>query len=78
MVLFAAGAILLLSSLTALILAFVLGLATLIGPFGSGLVVAFALAGGGYLLVRTGMKGLSALSGDDEERQALAKGESLR
>ena len=72
----AAGAVLLLSSLTALILGFVLGLATLIGPVLAGIAVAAVLAGGGYLLVRIGLGGLRALSGDEEERQAIARGET--
>ena len=72
----AAGAVLLLSSLTALILGFVLGLATLIGPVLAGIAVAAVLAGSGYLLVRTGIGGLRALSGDEEERQAIARGET--
>jgi Putative Actinobacterial Holin-X, holin superfamily III len=77
LILVVAGAVLLLSSLTALILALVLGLATLIGPFGAGLVVAAVLAGGGYLLVRFGLGGLRALSGDEEERQAVTRGETM-
>ncbi len=78
LILLSAGAVLLLSSLTALILALVLGLATLIGPFGAGLVVALALAGTGFVLVRIGTRGLSALSGDDDEKEALARGETLQ
>ena len=77
LILVAAGAVLLLSSLTALILGLVLGLATLIGPLGAGLAVAALLAGGGYLLVRFGLGGLRALGGDDEERQAVARGETM-
>ena len=77
LILLVAGAVLLLSSLTALILGLVLGLATLIGPLGAGLVVAAVLAGGGYLLVRFGLGGLRALSGDEEERQAVTRGETM-
>ena len=77
LILVAAGAVLLLSSLTALILGLVLGLATLIGPLGAGVAVAALLAGGGYLLVRFGLGGLRALGGDDEERQAVARGETM-
>jgi len=75
LVLVGAGAVLALSALTALVLGLVLGLATLIGPLAVGLVVTAALAGIGYLLIRFGLDGLRALSGDDEERQAVARGE---
>ena len=71
-----AGGVLLLSSLTALIFGFVLGLAVLIGPVLAGLAVAAALAIGGYVLVRYGLAGVRALSGDEEERQALSRGET--
>ncbi len=74
-VLLGIGVTLLLCSLTALVLALVLGLATLIGPFAGGMVVflAFAIAGG--LLARSGAKGLAALGGDADEKAALAKAE---
>jgi Putative Actinobacterial Holin-X, holin superfamily III len=78
LVLLGAGALLLLSSVTALILGLVLGLAALIGPLLAGLAVAALLAGGGYLLLRIGIGGLTALSGDEEERQALERGENLQ
>jgi len=70
------GVGLLFCSLIALVLALVLGLATLIGPFGAGLAVfvLFAIAGG--VLAVMGIKGLSALAGDDDERTALAIGEA--
>lgn len=69
------GIVLLLCSLTALVLALVLGLATLIGPFGAGMVVFLVLAGIGGYLAYSGAKGLAALGGDDAEKQALAKAE---
>ena len=72
-----AGGVLLWFAMIALILGLVLGLATLIGPLGAGVVVALVLGIGGYLLVNRGLGGLRALSGDDEERQALSRGESL-
>jgi hypothetical protein len=72
-----AGVVLLLSSLTALLLGLVLGLATLIGPLLAGLAVAAVLAGIGYFLVRQGLAGLGALGGDEEERAALKRGETL-
>lgn len=70
------GITLLLCSLTALVLALVLGLATLIGPFGAGMVVFLVLAIAGGLLARSGAKGLAALGGDDDEKAALAKAEA--
>ena len=74
-ILVGAGVTLLLCSLTALVLALVLGLATLIGPFGAGMAVFLVLAVAGGLLARAGAKGLAALSGDEEEKAALAKAE---
>jgi len=76
-ILLGAGVTLLLCALTAFVLALVLGLATLIGPFAAGMVVFVVLAGAGGLLARSGAKGLSALSGDEEEKAALAKAERL-
>jgi hypothetical protein len=77
LILLAGGGVLALSALTALIIGFVMGLATLIGPVLAGLAVAAVLAGSGYLLIRFGLGGLSALGGDEEERQALGRGEKL-
>jgi hypothetical protein len=71
-----AGAILLLSALTALVMGAVLGLSQLIGPWLAGLAVAGLLVLAGGLLVRSGLTGLRALKGDEEERKALARGES--
>lgn len=76
-ILLGAGVTLLLCSLTALVLALVLGLATLIGPFGAGMVVFLVLAVAGGLLARAGAQGLAALGGDEEEKAALAKAEQL-
>ena len=76
LILLVAGAVLLLSSLTALILGLVLGLAALTGPVLAGIIIAAALAGTGYLLVRFGFAGLRALGGDEEERHAVARGET--
>ncbi len=78
LILLTAGAVLGLSALTALIIGFVMGLATLIGPVLAGLAVAIVLAGGGYILVRIGISGLGALSGDEDEKKALARGETLQ
>lgn len=72
----AAGGVLLFSALIALILGLVLGLAHVIGPVLAGLAIAAVLAGIGYGLIRVGLTGLRALGGDEEERQALTRGES--
>ena len=74
-ILVGAGVTLLLCALTAFVLALVLGLATLIGPFGAGMVVFLVLAIAGGLLARAGAKGLAALGGDEEEKAALSKAE---
>ena len=76
-ILLGVGVTLLLCSLTALVLALVLGLATLIGPFGAGMAVFIVLAVAGGLLARAGAKGLASLGGDEEEKAALAKAEQL-
>ena len=73
----AAGGLLLLSSLTALVLGLVLGLAVLIGPVLAGLAIAVLLAGIGYLIVRAGLAGLRGLCGDEAEREARSRGERL-
>ena len=75
LILLVAGGVLLLSSLTALILGLVLGLAVLAGPVLAGIIIAASLAGIGYLLIRFGLAGLRALGGDDEERQAIERGD---
>ena len=75
LIMLAAGAVLALSALTALILGLVLGLATLIHPLLAGLAVAALLAGVGYGLIRYGLTGLRALGGDEEEREAVRRGE---
>jgi hypothetical protein len=75
LIMLAAGGVLLLTSLIALTLGLVLGLAALIGPVLSGLAIAAVLAGIGYGLIRYGTSGLRALGGDEEERQAIARGE---
>ena len=77
LILLVGGGVLLLSSLTALILGLVLGLAALTGPLLAGIIIAAALAAIGYLLVRVGLKGLRALGGDEEEKQAVVRGETV-
>ncbi len=71
----AIGAVLLISSITALLLGLVLWLSTLIGPLPAGLAVAAALILTGLLLVRMGISGLRALGGDEAEREALTRGD---
>ena len=71
----AIGAVLLISSITALLLGLVLWLSTLIGPLLAGLAVAAALILVGFLLVRVGISGLRALGGDEAEREALSRGD---
>ena len=72
----AAGAVLLLSSLIALTVALVLGLAAWIGPWLAGLAAAALLALIGYLAIRFGIAGLKALAGEEDERQAIERGET--
>ena len=61
----------------ALVFGLVLALATLIGPLASGLLIAAAMGAIAYFLLRKGLEGLKALSGDEEERQALERGERV-
>lgn len=61
----------------ALTFGLVLALATLIGPLAAGAALAVLMGAAGYFLMRKGLAGLKALSGDDEERQALARGEAM-
>jgi hypothetical protein len=69
------GIVFLLCALQALVLALVLGLATLIGPFGAGMAIFAVFALVGLLAARAGAKGLAALGGDGEEDAALARAE---
>jgi hypothetical protein len=71
----AAGAVLLITSVTALLLGLVLWLATLIGPLLAGIAVAAVLILAGFILVRMGVSGLRALGGDEAEREALSRGD---
>lgn len=71
----AAGAVLLITSVTALLLGLVLWLATLIGPLLAGVVVAAVLILTGFILIRIGVSGLRALGGDEAEREALSRGD---
>ena len=71
----ALGAVLLITSVTALLLGLVLWLNTLIGPLLAGLAVAAALILAGFICVRVGISGLRALGGDEAEREALSRGD---
>lgn len=71
------GIVFLLCALQALVLALVLGLATLIGPLGAGLAICAIFAIFGLFAARAGAKGLAALGGDQEEKAALARAENL-
>jgi hypothetical protein len=62
---------------SALLVGGLLALATLVGPLAAGLILAVLLGGAAYFLLRKGLEGLQALSGDEEERQALARGETI-
>jgi hypothetical protein len=75
-VLLGAGAALLLAALIALTIGAVLGLAALTGPLLAGLIIFAALALTGYLLIRSGVAGLQALGGSDEEATARKRGET--
>lgn len=68
------GAVLAWFAAIALLLGLVFGLATLIGPLAAGIVVAIVLGAAGGFLVMKGLKGVRALSGDEEERAALSQG----
>jgi len=54
----------------------VAALATLIGPLAAGLVLALVMAGLAYILLQKGLAGMKALSGDEEERAAIERGET--
>ena len=71
----AAGIVLLITSVTALLLGLVLWLATLIGPLLAGVAVAAVLILAGFILTRIGVSGLRALAGDEAEREALTRGD---
>lgn len=70
-----AGGLLAFAGLIAFLVGLVIGLADLIGPVAGGLVVLAGAGAVGYLLVRFGAGKMAALSGDPEEKAALAAGE---
>jgi hypothetical protein len=55
----------------------VLALATLIGPLAAGLALALIMGAAAWFLLQKGLAGMKALSGDEEERQALERGERV-
>jgi hypothetical protein len=69
-----AGAVLLLSAVTALAIGLVLGLSRYMSPFLAGLLVAAVLAGGGWLLISRGLAGMKGLGRDKAEQQAIDEG----
>lgn len=73
----AAAALLANAALIVLLVGLAAELAKHVGPALGGLIVAALVLGIAFLLVRYGVAKLGALSGDPEERAALAAGERL-
>lgn len=61
----------------ALTFGLVLALATLIGPLAAGAALALVMGVAAWFLLQKGLAGMKALSGDEEERSALQRGEAL-
>jgi Putative Actinobacterial Holin-X, holin superfamily III len=72
----AAGWFLLVSSMTALVIGAVTGLAQHMSPFLAGLAVGVPLALGGYALVSYGWTGVKGLSRDNAEQDAIERGKA--
>jgi hypothetical protein len=72
---FVAGGLLAFSALIAFMVGLVMGLADWIGPVAGGLVVLAVSGAIAFLLFRYGAGKMGALSGDAEEKVALAAGE---
>jgi Ni/Fe-hydrogenase subunit HybB-like protein len=70
----AAGAVLLVSAVTALVIGLVTGLSQYMSPFLAGLLAAAALAAGGWFLIDRGLTGMKGLGRDKAEQQAIDKG----
>jgi hypothetical protein len=70
-----AGVLLIEAALIVLFVGLALALALHVGPVLGGLIVAGVAGLGGYLLIRWGAGKMAALSGDQEEKKALAAGE---
>lgn len=74
-ILLVAGGLLAYAGLIAGLVGLVIGLAPLVGPVLAGLII-LAVAGLiGFLLIHQGARKMAALSGDAEEKAALAVGE---
>ena len=65
------------AALITLLVCIALALATLVGPLLGGIITFVAVAIIGFLLVRYGAGKLASLSGDEEERTAMAAGARL-
>lgn len=72
-----AAALLANAALIVLLIGIALELSPHVGPFFGALIVVVAAGLIAFLLVRYGAVRMKALSGDEEERKALAAGESL-
>jgi hypothetical protein len=72
-----AGGLLAFAGLIAALVGVVMGLADLIGPVAGGLAVLAVCGIIAFLLVRFGAAKMAALSGDDDEKAALAAGERV-
>lgn len=71
------GGLLAYAGLIAFMVGLVMGLADLVGPVLGGLIVLAVSGGVAFFLFRFGADKMAALSGDDEEKAALAAGEHL-
>jgi len=72
-----AGGLLAYAALIAFLVGLVMGLADLIGPVAGGLVVLVVCGIVAFLLFRFGAAKMAALSGDEDEKAALAAGERV-
>ncbi|MBA3676260.1 MAG: phage holin family protein [Sphingosinicella sp.] len=70
-----AGGLIAYAGLIAALVGIVLGLADFVGPVLSGLIVLAVAGATGFLLIRYGAGKMAALSGDTDEKAALAVGE---
>lgn len=72
-----AGGLLAYAGLIAALVGLVMGLAHLVGPVLGGLIVLTIAGIAAYFLFRFGASKMAALSGDEDEREALAAGERV-
>jgi hypothetical protein len=73
----AAGLIALLAGI-GLVVGLIMALATLIGPLAATLALVLLMGVAAFFLLKKGLTGLAALSGDEEERAALDRGEKIQ